>query len=140
MNGARCRLYRVRCDSEDVSEIARLHAYIEDGLLVVNRPIAQQSVAQQAAGYVAMCEVLEQVGIGVLSRAPSKLQIEEMCNVIRTLYTPPPSLSLANANAGKPWVGLTNDDVKELFEDGLAFEHYTKIYKAIEAKLREKNA
>lgn len=49
----------------------------------------QEPVAQQAAGYVAVCEVLEQVGIGALSRAPSKLQIEEMCNAVRTLYTSP---------------------------------------------------
>lgn len=51
----------------------------------------QEPVAQQAAGYVAVCEVLEQVGIGALSRAPSKLQIEEMCNAVRTLYTSPPA-------------------------------------------------
>lgn len=34
---------------------------------------------------------------------------------------------------------LTNGEIEELFKDGLAFEHYTKIARAIEAKLKEKN-
>lgn len=51
----------------------------------------QEPVTQQAAAYVAICEVLEQLGFGVLSRAPSKNQIDETCDVLRTLYTTPPA-------------------------------------------------
>jgi hypothetical protein len=33
-----CRLFRVRCDVTDCERMAKLRAYIEDGLLVVVRP------------------------------------------------------------------------------------------------------
>jgi hypothetical protein len=35
-----CRLYRSRCSEQDVQAMAKLHAYIEDGLLEVRRPAA----------------------------------------------------------------------------------------------------
>lgn len=33
-----CRLFRVRCSPEDIQRMAKLRAYIEDGLLIVSRP------------------------------------------------------------------------------------------------------
>lgn len=35
-----CRRYRIRCSDGDIASMARLHAYIEDGLLAVVRPVA----------------------------------------------------------------------------------------------------
>ena len=49
------------------------------------------------------------------------------------LYTSPP----ANANAGKPWVGLTPEECKFLAE--LQNASPTAIVRLTEAKLREKN-
>jgi len=48
-------------------------------------------------------------------------------------YTSPP----ANANAGKPWVGLTDEEL-EIINDCGDTDSY-KFARAIEAKLREKN-
>ena len=42
--------------------------------------------------------------------------------------------------ASSPWVGLTDEEIYELFEDGLGFEKPKAIYSEIEAKLKEKNA
>ena len=47
------------------------------------------------------------------------------------LYTSPP----ANANAGKPWVGLTDEEIYALTFDGRP----VKFARAVEAKLKEKN-
>ena len=33
-----CRLFRVRCNTNDCEQMAKLRAYIEDGLLIVARP------------------------------------------------------------------------------------------------------
>ena len=41
--------------------------------------------------------------------------------------------------AQRTWVGLTDEDIDELFEYGLAFERPRVIYREIEAKLKEKN-
>jgi len=49
----------------------------------------QEPLTQQAAAYVAICEVLEHLGFGVLSRAPSKAQVDETCDGLRAIYTPP---------------------------------------------------
>ena len=41
--------------------------------------------------------------------------------------------------AKRTWVGLTDEEIDELFEYGLAFERPRVIYREIEAKLKEKN-
>lgn len=50
----------------------------------------------------------------------------------------------ANANAGKPWVGLTQEDMYEIGEfkntHGYVPTGFKRLAAAIEAKLREKNA
>ena len=59
------------------------------------------------------------------------------------LFTSPP----ANANAGKPWVGLTKEDrykaIRPLYNSDenarLAVEHSNDEYEALEDKLRERN-
>lgn len=59
------------------------------------------------------------------------------------LYTSPP----ANANAGKPWVGLTDAEIRDWWriENGLEdcnmakLVDFTLAVRAIEAKLKEKN-
>lgn len=52
------------------------------------------------------------------------------------IYAPP-----ANANAGKPWVGLSTVELDEIDAPIRERGHATiaEIYRAIEAKLREKN-
>lgn len=45
----------------------------------------------------------------------------------------------ANANAGKPWVGLTDEEVEDLYFDGFSMSELKQFARAIEAKLREKN-
>lgn len=44
-----------------------------------------------------------------------------------------------HSSTARKWVGLTDEEIAELFEDGLGFEHSTVISRAIEDKLREKN-
>ena len=76
--------------------------------------------------------------------------VREPLRVGDKLYTSPP----ANANAGKPWVGLTDEDIKEAewllsaikqyeaytLDELLTVEGVDAFARAIEAKLREKNA
>ena len=50
----------------------------------------------------------------------------------KPLYTPPP----ANANAGKTWVGLTDDERADVADISDCFE---EVVDATEAKLKEKN-
>ena len=42
-----CRLFRVRCSPEDINSMAKLRAYIEDGLLIVSRPISKTPTPAQ---------------------------------------------------------------------------------------------
>jgi hypothetical protein len=51
----------------------------------------------------------------------------ELARRIVDLYAAPPQ---------RPWVGLTDEELIELSESGL---HLWELWKAIEAKLREKN-
>jgi hypothetical protein len=41
--------------------------------------------------------------------------------------------------AQRTWVGLTEEEINELFKDGLGFEKPRAIYLEIESKLKEKN-
>lgn len=50
---------------------------------------------------------------------------------VRPLYTSPP--------ASKPWVGLTDEEVEDLYFDGFSMSELKQFARAIEAKLREKN-
>lgn len=42
-----CRLFRVRCSPEDINSMAKLRAYIEDGLLIVSRPTSKTPTPAQ---------------------------------------------------------------------------------------------
>lgn len=46
------------------------------------------------------------------------------------LYTTPPQ---------RTWVGLTDDEWNELYDEYVPLKHYARLMEAIEAKLKEKN-
>ncbi len=48
--------------------------------------------------------------------------------------TPP-----ANTNAGKPWVGLTDEQIMEMYNEPRSDAEMIAFARAIEAKLKEKN-
>ncbi len=64
-------------------------------------------------------------------------QIEGCGSEIAPLYTSPPTLSLAQ----RTWVGLTDEEVSEVFGGDIHAEHSGELrfIRAIEAKLRSKN-
>ena len=43
------------------------------------------------------------------------------------------------APASKPWVGLTDEEVEDLYFNGFSMSELKQFARAIEAKLREKN-
>ena len=59
--------------------------------------------------------------------------VAERGGEIESLYTSPP--------ASKPWVGLTDEEIEQVCVPlGAAMLSFTEVARAIEAKLREKNA
>jgi hypothetical protein len=62
-----------------------------------------------------------------------KANTEDAGIPVRNVYPP------AAPAAQRTWVGLTDEEIYELFEDGLGFEKPRSIYLEIEAKLKEKN-
>ena len=46
-------------------------------------------INKQAAAYITICEVLEDLGLGIFSRAPSTQQIAETCDLLRSLIVVP---------------------------------------------------
>ena len=51
---------------------------------------------QQSTAYVAICEVLEHLGLGSFSRAPSEPQIIETCDLLRSLISAPQPTELTD--------------------------------------------
>jgi hypothetical protein len=64
--------------------------------------------------------------------------IEKLKDIEIELHRLKNALELANKmlDAKKPWVGMTDEELIELSESGL---HLWELWKAIEAKLKEKN-
>ena len=68
--------------------------------------------------------------------------LNDLCDHILELYTSPPSLSLAQrqARSANTWAGLTQQDIDIAFDDTREGGGFDDFARAIEAKLKEKNA
>lgn len=92
----RCRLYRVRCSRDDVLNMVKLHSYIEDGLLVVQRADAEQAQQTTPEGFVRVPLVMTRAMEEVTQRedwqwadllAAAEAVTEEQYNMVQAQQT-----------------------------------------------------
>ena len=89
---------------------------------LAEQPAQQEPVAVVSGYYGGQCVILP-------------IDPARIFNSGTALYTSPP----ANANAGKPWGGLTDEEKRQIFERE-DYQGWLDYINAIEAKLKEKNA
>ena len=80
----------------------------------------------------AMREYLQEAIVPLIEQVLVKKLGQAMSFAAEELIHPKP--------ASKPWVGLTDEEVEDLYFDGFSMSELKQFAFAIEAKLREKNA
>ena len=99
-------------------------------ITAIREALAEQPAQQQEP--MAQSKAYDMIDRFLRNNLNSDDDYAEYSTALDSLYTSPP--------ASKPWVGLTQQDIDIAFDDTQEGGGFDEFARAIEAKLREKNA